>query len=190
MNDQKSTPQSTEDGHQDLPAEELIENLTPDEKQRWSEKFLQLEYYKAISQTILSILKDFSKWTALLVSGVGTLVGGWFSLRKVAKKEKLELKAVQSKPQAASATSLERRSAHAPVSTQGSKRKEAEGGSGRADVVRSEGIAVATAAPEPEPPFNLFADTTALLTILSVVVFAIMNIKMFIFDRRKKKGAL
>jgi len=189
MSDEKPQPQTTEDGHPDHQAEELIENLTPAEKQRWSEKFLQLEYYKAISQTILSILKDFSKWTALLVSGIGTLVGGWFSLRKVAKKEKLELKAIPESSQAARASSPTRRSAQAPVSTQGIKTKGAEG-QGRADVVRSEGVVATASAPEPELPYSIFADTTALLTVLSIVVFVIMNVKMFIFDRRKKKGAL
>lgn len=185
MSDEQNQPQTTEDGHPDHQAEELIENLTPEEKKKWSEKFLQLEYYKAISQMVLQILKDFSKWAALLVSGVGTLVGGWFSLRKMAKKEKLELKSIpESQPGRRRDVVAGVRSAQAPVSTQGSSTK---GRKVLADDVRKEVVVETTMASAPQP--NVFVDTTVILTLVSIVLFIGMNLKMFFFDKRKKKGA-
>ena len=74
--------------------DELINHLPEDEKLKWHERFLKLEFARQFSKTILQIIKDFSKWAVMLMSGVGSIVGGFYSIRKAATKSKIELKTI------------------------------------------------------------------------------------------------
>jgi len=185
MSDEKGPTQTTEDGQEAHHAEELIENLTPEEKKIWTEKFLKLEYYKAISQTIFQVVKDFSKWAAMLVSGVGALVGGWFSLQKMAKKNKAELTLMKEHQLGRARLDSGDRSVQAPVNTLGFSNK---GTKDLADVVRKEQVNVENQTSSFLQSPLVLPDTTMLLTIISVIVFLMLTVKTLILDKRKKKG--
>lgn len=176
QDDVESTPVGQE-GHK---AEELIENLTPEEKKKWSEKFLQLEYYKAISTTVLQVFKDFSKWTALMISGVGTLVGGWFSIRKTIKKSKIENKSIE-----VSNVPVRRSSS---ISKENNKQyKEGIASVKRQDVSHLLNLPVQEIQTTNIEQEHFYTDTTMMMTIVCVLLFIVMNIKMFVFDKKKKK---
>lgn len=220
MSDEKSPSGSTQDGEEQNKTEELIDTLPPEERKKWNEKFLQLEYYKAISKTIFQVVKDFSKWAVLLMSGVGSMVGGWFSLRKMAKKEKVEIKKIEANAEMRSKRREHRReegqlgksdistgkptleeARHAggqrqySLSPESKKEESREDGVGRAGVVRKELETPITELQLQAPivmnqmdklePF--YTDPAILFTVVSIPLFLITAIKMFIYDKFKKK---
>jgi len=192
MTDELKPPGTTENGKGTDKTEELIENLTPEEKKKWSEKFLQLEYYKAISKTVLQVFKDFSKWTTLLISGFGTLIGGFYSIRKATRKDKIELNKLETQANKAGkqSSTLSERDVHVRRSSSISKenkKQQYEEGVARIEKQEVSQLVASTKEVAPiEMQEGFHMDSTFLLTIASIVLFIAMNIKMFIFDRKKK----
>ena len=173
MSDEHGTSKATQDGEEISQADELIENLSPEEKKKWSEKFLELEYYKAISKTVLQIIKDFSKWAALAISGIGTMVGGWLSIQKMSRKQHLELNKESSSGKSSQVQAV-RTSARPVVSLSKDRSKEKNG---MASVGATQQIAE-TENLILEPVNNLFSDPMVITTLVSVGIFASMTLKM------------
>lgn len=146
------------------------------EEVRLRVRMLRLKYYQEVFKTIAAGIQTFKTEAVSLMSGLGTLVLGWYQLRKwvlVGRKEVKELRAVE----------------HAqPVAPRAEAR--AGGGSGR-HTPRPTATATAVPAPAPEAVGlaepTMFTDGATYAWFAFIAAFLVSSVMTWL--KRKRKAA-